>query len=59
MEQYQVLSLIGEGSFGKVYKGRRKESRQVRSVSVLCGRGYDTSLFCMKGGSLEVHPEAG
>ena len=29
MEKYHILALIGEGSFGKVYKGRRKESKEV------------------------------
>lgn len=29
MDNYHKLELIGEGSFGKVYKGRRKYSSQV------------------------------
>jgi len=28
-ENYHVLELIGEGSFGKVYKGRKKYTGQV------------------------------
>lgn len=28
-DHYKVLELIGEGSFGRVYKGRRKFSKQV------------------------------
>jgi serine/threonine protein kinase len=32
IEDYHVIDLVGEGSFGKVYKGRRKYTRQV-SVS--------------------------
>lgn len=30
MENYHVLEIIGEGSFGKVYKGRKKYSSQVQ-----------------------------
>jgi serine/threonine protein kinase len=29
IEDYHVIHLVGEGSFGKVYKGRRKYTRQV------------------------------
>lgn len=42
MENYHILEMIGEGSFGRVYKGRRKHSAQVRGEgwgSVVCGRG--------------------
>jgi serine/threonine protein kinase len=38
IEDYHVIDLVGEGSFGKVYKGRRKYTRQVsvpRSSTVL------------------------
>lgn len=31
MDKYHVLEMVGEGSFGKVYKGRRKYSAQVRA----------------------------
>lgn len=29
MDGYNILELIGEGSFGRVYKARRKYSKQV------------------------------
>lgn len=35
MEQYYILVLIGEGSFGKVYKGRRKDSKEVSHHSMM------------------------
>ena len=34
MDNYHQLELVGEGSFGKVYKGRRKFSSQVSKQSV-------------------------
>lgn len=42
MENYHVLEMIGEGSFGRVYKGRRKHSAQVRGEvwsSAVCDWG--------------------
>ena len=32
VENYHVIELVGEGSFGKVYKGRRKYTGQVGTV---------------------------
>lgn len=36
MENYHVLEIIGEGSFGKVYKGRKKYSSQVSAHCKIC-----------------------
>ena len=33
LEDYHVINLVGEGSFGKVFKGRRKYTGQVRICS--------------------------
>ncbi|XP_041098225.1 serine/threonine-protein kinase 36 isoform X2 [Polyodon spathula] len=35
MEKYRVLEVIGEGSFGRVYKGRRKFSGQVVALKFI------------------------
>ncbi|KAM9440657.1 serine/threonine-protein kinase 36 isoform 1-T3 [Clarias gariepinus] len=35
MEQYHVFEMIGEGSFGRVYKGRRKFSGQVVALKFM------------------------
>lgn len=29
MENYIILEMIGEGAFGKVYKGQRKSTNQI------------------------------
>jgi fused len=39
MENYQVLHPIGEGSFGKVFKGRRKQSGQIVALKFIGKRG--------------------
>ena len=39
MENYHVLELIGEGSFGKVYKGRRKYSGQIVAMKFIIKHG--------------------
>lgn len=38
MENYHVLHLIGEGSFGKVYKGRKKGSGQIAALKFISKR---------------------
>ncbi|NWR50731.1 STK36 kinase, partial [Regulus satrapa] len=35
MESYHILEMIGEGSFGRVYKGRRKHSAQVVALKFI------------------------
>jgi fused-like protein len=32
MENYFIFDMIGEGSFGKVYKGQRKGSNQIVAI---------------------------
>jgi len=39
MDQYHVLELIGEGGFGKVYKGRRKASGEIVALKFLVKKG--------------------
>lgn len=39
MDDYHVVELVGEGSFGKVYKGRRKYSRQTVAMKFILKHG--------------------
>lgn len=39
MENYHILERIGEGSFGKVYRGRRKYSGQIVALKFVSKRG--------------------
>lgn len=57
MEDYHVLEVIGEGSFGRVYKGRRKFTKQVSflpvwrlSLSSTC----DDKSVCMAWFNLQI-----
>lgn len=35
MEKYHVLEIVGEGSFGKVYRGRKKFSGQIVALKFI------------------------
>ncbi|XP_020107815.1 serine/threonine-protein kinase TIO isoform X2 [Ananas comosus] len=39
VEDYHVIELVGEGSFGKVYKGRRKYTRQFVAMKFILKHG--------------------
>lgn len=39
MDRYQVLELIGEGNFGKVYKGRKKYTGQIVAMKFILKKG--------------------
>ena len=39
MENYHILHLIGEGCFGKVFKGRLKKSNQIAALKFISKRG--------------------
>ncbi|KAF4526823.1 hypothetical protein B566_EDAN017284 [Ephemera danica] len=39
MEKYEVLSVAGEGSFGRVYKAKRKETKEIVAFKVIQKRG--------------------
>ncbi|KAK1424797.1 hypothetical protein QVD17_20135 [Tagetes erecta] len=39
VENYHVIELVGEGSFGKVYKGRRKFTSQTVAIKVILKHG--------------------
>ncbi|XP_062190328.1 serine/threonine-protein kinase TIO-like [Phragmites australis] len=39
IEDYHVTELVGEGSFGKVYKGRRKYTRQTVAMKFILKPG--------------------
>eukprot|EP00892_Ulva_mutabilis_P007689 jgi/Ulvmu1/5292/UM022_0086.1 len=39
MENYHVIDLVGEGSFGKVYKGRRRSTGQTTAMKFIMKHG--------------------
>lgn len=45
MNRYTVSSLIGEGSFGRVYKATRKEDEQIVAIKVISKVNYRKQNF--------------
>lgn len=39
MEKYHILNAIGEGAFGKVFKGRKKKTGQIVALKFITKRG--------------------
>jgi fused-like protein len=39
MENYIILEMIGEGAFGKVYKGQRKSTNQIVAIKKILKKG--------------------
>ena len=57
MEKYDVLEMIGEGSFGRVYKGRRKYSAQVVNKDDISWVGFHTLISSGECGQhIDVFP---
>ncbi|KAL1527882.1 hypothetical protein AB1Y20_009258 [Prymnesium parvum] len=49
MENYHVLELVGEGSFGKVYKGRRRYCGQIVALKIIPTAGRsETELVSLR-----------
>ena len=58
MENYHILQPIGEGSFGKVYKGRRKYCGQVVALKLIPKGGRSPSeLEALRRESEVVSPK--
>lgn len=35
MDAYKVISLVGEGSFGRVFKAKRRDTKEVVALKVI------------------------
>ena len=54
MDKYHVLEFIGEGSFAKVYKGRRKYSGRVIIIQFLSKNAF-SKLLKISDGRNEIY----
>lgn len=49
MDRYHIIDLIGEGSFGKVYKGRQRSTGQICALKFIIKKGKtDKDLNALK-----------
>ncbi|RNF20336.1 mitogen-activated protein kinase kinase 2 [Trypanosoma conorhini] len=54
MENYTIVELIGEGSFGKVYKARRKGSGQVVAMKFIVKKGKNDKELLNLRSEIEI-----
>ncbi|MBN3309511.1 STK36 kinase, partial [Amia calva] len=54
MEKYHVLEMIGEGSFGRVYKGRKKYSGEVVALKFIPKVGRSEKELCSLKKEIEI-----
>ena len=46
MERYHLLHAVGEGSFGRVFKGRRKYCGQIVALKFISKAGRSSAELC-------------
>lgn len=47
MENYEPLSLVGEGSFGRVYKARNRSTNEIVALKVIRKVSYNSQTICL------------
>uniref|UniRef100_A0A1B6LSA0 non-specific serine/threonine protein kinase n=1 Tax=Graphocephala atropunctata TaxID=36148 RepID=A0A1B6LSA0_9HEMI len=57
MEGYKVLCLVGEGSFGRVFKGKRRDTKEIVALKIIrkCGRTQKELLSLRSECKIQKH----
>ncbi|KAG8303443.1 Serine/threonine-protein kinase 36 [Homalodisca vitripennis] len=57
MEGYKILCLVGEGSFGRVFKAKRRDTKEVVALKIIrkCGRTQKELLSLRSECQIQKH----